>query len=178
MVRPTRIGWSSPLGSEEGGSSEFCLGRARCFWPATSATHLGDIVRGELGISKLAPPLPVRCMSRCLAPPTRDTRSRRRPPPRQTDHTESVLPRLQIMGSAVSDPPLRSCQARIRIRRIVDEDLSRSVELPRSPHSGPHDSRPPSHHRCRPGCGPSDLRFPIPQPRELEHTFPVQRFER
>jgi len=41
--------------------------------------------------------------------PTRDTRYRRRPPTRPTNHAESVLRRLKIMGSADSNPSFRSC---------------------------------------------------------------------
>ena len=109
-------------------------------------------------------------------PPTRDTRYRHRPSARRTNCAESVLPRLQIMGSALPNAPLWPRHVYIHIHRRVDEGLSRSVQLSHSLHSDPHTSRPPARRRYRPS--PSDPHFPLPQPRELEHTFRVQWFGR
>ena len=111
-----------------------------------------------------------------LLSPARDTRYRDRPPARRTNRVESVLPSLQIMGSAVPDAPLRSRHVHTHIRRTVDEGVSRPIELSHSLHSDPHTPWPPACRRCRPSY--SHPRFPLPQSREFEHTFRVQRFGR
>ena len=75
-----------------------------------------------------------------LLPPTRDTRHRHRSPARPTNRAESVLPRLQIMGSALPNPPfrLRRVQCVRAFYQTMDGGLSGSSKFSLSLHSDPH----------------------------------------
>jgi hypothetical protein len=105
-------------------------------------------------------------------PPTRDPRPHRRPSTRRTDSAQSVLRRLQIVDSTDANPPLRH-------RRVlssdtpywtVEEDVSRPLQLSRSPHAQSHHPWNPGCHRRRCGCGWLDPH--IPQPRALIFGVP------
>ena len=96
-----------------------------------------------------------------LLSPSRDTRSNHRPPARRTGHARSMLPRLQILGSAHPNAPFRPCKVHTRIHhQTMGEDLSGSIKLSRPLHSDPHSSWPPSR-RCRSSrCGSLDPCLP------------------
>jgi len=74
-----------------------------------------------------------------VLPPTRDNRAHHRPPTRRTDHTQSVLCSLQIMGSTYPVPPL----AHITFDRKSHIELWTKV-FPNPPDSLTHQIRSPS----------------------------------
>ena len=81
--------------------------------------------------------------------PTRDFRSHRRPSARWAERTQSLLPRLKIMGTACQETSFCFCTVlggRRDPYRIMDETLSGSLQLSCLPYSQSHDKWTQSRH--------------------------------
>jgi hypothetical protein len=118
------------------------------------------------------PDLPCPGVNHDVLPPAIDPRPHRRPFTRQTYDAQSLLRRLQIVDPSDANPPLRH-------RRVlssdtpywtVEEDVSRPLQLSRSPHAQSHHPRHSDCHRRRCGCGWLDPH--ISQPRALIFGVP------